>query len=101
LTPTPTGTLTATLTTDCVGVNPHPEGQRLADTYGVPYEEIMGWFCQHFGFGEIDRAYSLSLETGIPVEDIFEMRISGQGWGVIKKSIQSSKKSEKVKKPKP
>jgi len=91
LTPTPTATLTSTLTTDCVGANPQPKGQKLADTYGVPYEEIMGWFCQHFGFGEIDLAYSLSLETGIPVVTIFEMRNSGMGWGEIKQEILPTK----------
>jgi hypothetical protein len=101
ITLTPTPTLTDTITTDCVGADPHPKGQRLAITYGVSYEEIMGWFCQHFGFGEIDRAYRLSLDTGIPVENIFEMRKSGQGWGVIKKSHQSPKKPKKMKKPKP
>ena len=37
---------------------------KLAQRYGVPYEEIMGWFCQHYGFGEIDLAYSLSRQIG-------------------------------------
>jgi hypothetical protein len=101
LTITPTATVTATaIVTDCVGVDPHPKGQTLADTYGVNYEEIMGWFCQGFGFGEIDHAYSLSEETGIPVEDIFDMRTSGMGWGEIKKTLQPSKTPKPSKIPK-
>jgi len=93
---TPTPTLTADVTgtvtpvppvTDCTGADPHPTGQKLALRYGVPYEEIMGWFCQRFGFGEIDLAYSLSQGSGIPVMDIFDLRRSGLGWGDIKRRV--------------
>jgi hypothetical protein len=91
VTPTPTLTVTATLTptlrTDCTGAQPHPEGTRLAQLYGVSYDEIMGWFCQGFGFGEIDQAYSLSQQTGVSVPDIFAMRRSGLGWGEIKQDL--------------
>ena len=64
------------------------EFSRLAQEFGVSYEEIMGWFCQGFGFGEIDLAYSLSLEYGVPVTDIFAMREAGEGWGNIKKYLE-------------
>jgi hypothetical protein len=109
--PTATGTVTATLpvtatqpititatptiteTTDaasihCTGAQPHPTGMRLSIQYGVPYEEIMSWFCQGFGFGEIDHAYSLSLQSGVPVAEIFAMKSSGMGWGEIKKQLE-------------
>jgi hypothetical protein len=68
----------------------------LAERYGVSYEEIMGWFCQRFGFGEIDLAYGLSRQTGVPVADIFDMRKSGLGWGEIKKQLSGD-----TPKPKP
>ena len=103
VTPTPTSTPTVTPTpaatqiTDCTGANPQPKGQKLAELYGVPYEEIMGWFCQHFGFGEIDLAYSLSVQTGTPVEQIFAMKSSGLGWGEIKKQLTGD--ARKPKKP--
>lgn len=88
ITPTPVASPTPAATeTGCTGANPHPQGQELAERYGVPYEEIMGWFCQNFGFGEIDLAYSLSLETGVPVTEIFALRQSGMGWGEIKKQL--------------
>ncbi len=95
-TPTPSATITATVTvsptavTNCTGANPQPKGLSLAQQYGVPYDEIMGWFCQGFGFGEIDLAYGLSRETGVPVPDIFEMRRSGLGWGLIKQRLHDT-----------
>ena len=66
----------------------HPEAITLSERYNVPYEEIMERFCQHYGFGEIDLVYSLSAETGTPVDEIFEMRESGMGWGEIKALLQ-------------
>jgi len=98
-TPTPTSTVTptpaSTQVTDCTGANPQPKGQKLAELYGVPYEEIMGWFCQGFGFGEIDLAYSLSTQTGTPIEQIFAMKSSGLGWGEIKKQLTGDNKDKK------
>ncbi len=87
-TPTPTPPVSGTITpTICTGADPHPTGVRLADRYGVPYEEIMGWFCSGFGFGEVDLAYSLSQETGLDVEEIFAMRDAGLGWGEIRELL--------------
>jgi hypothetical protein len=83
LTATPATTPTAVVTQDvgqCTGANPHPTGMKLAQRYGVSYAEIMHWFCDyHYGFGEIDLAYSLSRQYGKPVEEIFAMRASGMG----------------------
>jgi ferric-dicitrate binding protein FerR (iron transport regulator) len=72
---------------DCTGVSPHPEALRLARIYGVLYAEIMGWFCEGFGFGEIDLAYGLSQDTGTAVADIFAMRRQGLGWGEIMQAL--------------
>lgn len=72
----------------CTGANPHPTGTKLSQRYGVPYEEIMFWFCQHYGFGEIELAYSLSRQYEKPVEEIFALRASGMGWGEIKKLLK-------------
>jgi hypothetical protein len=94
VTPTPSGT--PSVETNCTGANPHPTGQRLAARYGVPYEEIMGWFCQHYGFGEIDLAYSLSREHNIPVTEVFALRASGMGWGQIKKALEEPEGTDNV-----
>ncbi len=87
VTPVPTGTPTIEF---CTGAVPHPKGMSLAQKYGVPYEEIMGWFCKHFGFGEIDLAYGLSQQYGVPVADIFAMRTAGMGWGEIKQYFRGT-----------
>ncbi len=90
VTPTITGTIEGSPTpeTACVGTETQPTGEKLALRYGVPYEEIMGWFCKHYGFGEIDLAYSLSLASGKTVEEVFAMREAGMGWGNIKKELE-------------
>jgi hypothetical protein len=62
-----------------------PVAHRLADAFGVGYDEIMGWFCQGFGFGEIARAYLLADATGVPAATYFAQRQSGLGWGEIVK----------------
>ena len=49
----------------------------------------MGWFCQHYGFGEIDLAYGLSNETGVSVTDTFALKAGGMGWGNIKKALRN------------
>lgn len=99
LTPEVSPTAVATGAASCTGANPQPEGMRLAERYNVPYEEIMGWFCQHFGFGEIDTAYELSLQSGKPVSEIFAMRRSGMGWGEIKKLLQPAGKGKPTDSP--
>lgn len=71
----------------CVGAgaDPHPVGQGLAERFGVSYDEIMGWFCQGYGFGEIRHAYSISSQVDVPVEEVFDQREAGFGWGQIRK----------------
>jgi hypothetical protein len=94
VTVTTTVTPTATMTpgafsseTDCTGANPNPTGQALAQQYGVAYSEVLRWYCQGFGYGEIDLAYSISKQTGTPVAKIFQMKSSGIGWGDIQKQL--------------
>ncbi|HWQ04742.1 MAG TPA: DUF5666 domain-containing protein [Longilinea sp.] len=90
VTPTVTGTIEVTPTdeTACVGADPQPTGMKLAQLYGVPYEEIMGWFCKHYGFGEIDLAYTLARASDKTVAEVFAMREAGMGWGNIKKELE-------------
>ncbi len=93
VTPTVTGTVGMSETpvpgsrAGCDGGMQQPEAVRLAAQYQVTYREIIGWFCQGFGFGEIKQAYDLSLQSGLPVSQIFAMRTSGLGWGQIKQQL--------------
>lgn len=96
-TATPTGTLTLTPTvTPTWTVTPlptetdeacnrpgHPVAQQLADAFGVSYEEIIGWHCAGFGFGEIARAYLLAEDTGEAPDVYFALKAGGMGWGQI------------------
>jgi hypothetical protein len=62
----------------------HPMLERLAEEYGVPYEEMVDWFCDGFGLGELGLAYRINEESGTPVADLFEARVeSNMGWGLI------------------
>ncbi|MEW5870433.1 MAG: DUF5667 domain-containing protein [Chloroflexota bacterium] len=81
----------------------HPSGDKLAGRYGVSYEEVMGWFCQGYGFGEVDLAYSIHREANVSVGQVFEQRASGLGWGEIleKYGMQGKPDKEKEKKAKP
>ena len=72
------------------GDSENHEGQKLASHWGVPYAEIMSWFCRGFGFGEIDLAYELAKDSGKPVAEIFALKSGGQGWGLIKQQLKKN-----------
>jgi hypothetical protein len=88
ITPTVTSTVPATQQATCGSGNTHPVASRMADEFGVSYDEIMGWHCKGFGFGEIAKAYLLAKKTGKAPGDYFAMRTSGKGWGNIFKEEQ-------------
>ncbi len=68
----------------CVGADPHPAAQRLAETYGVTYEEIMGWFCNEgYGLGEIEHALQTSAATGLSIQEVFALKTDLGGWGEV------------------
>lgn len=95
---TPTVTMTPTITatppvTNCVGGAMQPHAVTLAEHYDISYDEIMGWFCDGFGFGEIELAYDLSQANNQPVDEIFAQKQSGQGWGLIKQGAEGSPSS--------
>ncbi len=66
---------------------PHPQAERIATDYNVPYDEVVAWFCQGYGFGTIKLAYAISIDTGTPVADLFAMFEGGQGWGEIMQAL--------------
>jgi hypothetical protein len=72
--------------TSCVGADPHPVAQALADEFGVPYETIIGWHCDGFGFGEIARALLIAEQNeDVDPADLLARHAAGDGWGAIKK----------------
>ncbi|MBN1372209.1 MAG: FecR domain-containing protein [Anaerolineaceae bacterium] len=81
-------TPTAVPVAGCAVGEDQPEIITLAERYGVTPAEILYWFCQGYGFGEIDLAYELAQGAGVPVSTVFEMVESGMGWGLIKQTLQ-------------
>ena len=69
----------------CVGADPHPTAQRLAEAYDdVSYEEIMGWFCDEgYGLGEIKHALETSAATGESPKDLLALKDELGGWGEV------------------
>jgi hypothetical protein len=68
----------------CTQADPHPAAQRLAESYGVPYEDVIGWFCEgHYGLGEIMLALKTSQKTGRPAGDLLASKTKLGGWGKV------------------
>jgi hypothetical protein len=67
----------------------HPVAEALDAEFDYTYDEIMGWYCDGFGFGEISRALLLerASEGALTVEAILALLLEGMGWGEI---IQSA-----------
>ena len=86
-------------TTDAI----HPHAAQLEAAYsdlagyGATYENIMEWFCEfNLGFGEIEQAFKLFrlyreelllLDPTYEIQDIIDMRLTGLGWGQVKKEM--------------
>ncbi len=66
----------------CQGSEPHPVGSNIAETYEVPYEEVIGWFCEGYSFENILIALETSEATDIPAETLLEMLLE-KDWEVI------------------
>lgn len=52
----------------------------LAKRFDVTQEEIEGWYCEGYSFGEIVFAYQISLKSETPVEEIFAMLDEDLSW---------------------
>ena len=67
----------------CSVVSDNPVAEQIAAQFDASAEEVMGYFCDGFGFGEILLAYTISEQTGIPVSELLAARDDGMGWGQI------------------
>ena len=89
----------------CTTNDRHPHAAQLESAYsdleefGATYENIMEWFCDfNLGFGEIEQAFKLFrlyeaelllLDPTYEIQDIIDMRLTGLGWGQVKKDVAS------------
>ena len=70
----------------CVGADPNPAAQALADEHGVTYEEVMGWFCDGgYGLGEIKHALETSarIDGEMSAGDLLALKTEMGGWGEV------------------
>jgi len=61
----------------------HPAAVFLHLTFNKEIEEIMGYFCDGFGFGQISLALQTEKVTGVEYGTLLANRAEGQGWGQI------------------
>ena len=65
----------------------HPLAVKIAlkygEMYGITEEDVMGYFCQGYSFGEIMLALMTQKYSDIPVDDVLAARDGGDGWGQI------------------
>ena len=77
----------------CVGADPNPAAQALADEHGVAYEEVMDWFCGakygpgeiKYGLGEIKHALETSARAGVELTagELLALKTKLGGWGEV------------------
>lgn len=68
----------------------HPVASKLAEKYGLYYEQVMSWFCvDGFGFGEIKNAIKANLKLSgiVSVDEILAMKAELGGWGKVKQAL--------------
>ncbi len=58
---------------DCAGADIHPIGQSIAETYNMPYEQVMTWFCSGYSFDNILIALETSQAVDIPADTLLQM----------------------------
>ncbi len=77
----------------CAAAQVQPALTALAERYGASYDDLLARFCAGYGVGTISRAYRLSEESGVAVEEIFARREAGQSWGAIQQELREKKGS--------
>jgi hypothetical protein len=93
-TPTITATLPVTVTATpepfqnqgfyCTNLDQkHPVGYRLSVQFAVDYEQVMSWFCNGYGFGEIRHALQADQWTEATAEELLAMKTEKGGWGQV------------------
>ncbi|RPI87414.1 MAG: hypothetical protein EHM41_05060 [Chloroflexi bacterium] len=66
----------------CPEVDPDSMGQSIAETFDVPYEQVIDWFCAGFSFENILLSLETSEAVDIPAETLLEMLLE-QEWEEI------------------
>ncbi len=71
----------------CTGNDPHPAGEKLAAEYDVEYDDVMGWFCDGYGFGEIVLAIEAADQAEMDIDEVLDMKGEQGGWGRVMQEL--------------
>ncbi len=66
---------------------PHPVAAGISQTYGMPVDVVMTYFCDGHGFGQIMLALQTKAMKGTDVAESLGSRKAGVGWGEIWKDL--------------
>lgn len=61
----------------------NPVALFLSETLGIPYDDVIALQQSGVGLGNIGRAHSLALETGVDFMDVLMARAMGMSWGQL------------------
>jgi len=79
--------------------NDHPFAAAISETYGASVSDVMGYFCNGFGFGEIMLALQTHQMNNEEVSSMLDLRESKHGWGQIWQDMGIIGNADKVKSP--
>jgi len=77
----------------------HPFASAIAETYGTSVSDVMGYFCNGYGFGEIMLALQTHQANGEEITSMLALRKSGHGWGQIWQEMDMIGNPDKAKSP--
>ena len=77
----------------------HPFAAAIAETYGTSVSDVMGFFCNGYGFGEIILALQTHQVNGEGITSMLDLRKSGHGWGQIWQEMGMIGNPDKAKSP--
>ena len=66
----------------------HPVATALSVQYGRSYEEVIGLFCDGYGFGEIMLALTTSARVDLSPEAILQLKAESGGWGALWRMLE-------------
>ena len=70
----------------CMKSTPDPLGLSIADTYEMPYADVLTWFCEGFSYENIMIALETSEAVEIPAETLLQMLLK-KDWEEIWQEI--------------
>lgn len=67
----------------CAGGEVHPIAESIAETFGVPYDQLMDYYCQGVSFEDILLALETASESNITVDEVIAAHQQQQTWQQI------------------